>query len=89
MHVDDALIFAALPMQLDIAKLLDIRTVYNHVDEGQEGKLVSEALEQITCVQPNRLLRKTFMNFRDELTPTVSLFPKQSGSPPEKVTPLM
>ena len=65
MHVDDALIFAALPMQLDIAKLLDIRTVYNHVDEGQEGKLISEALEQIACVQPNRLLRKTLMNFRD------------------------
>lgn len=46
MHVDNALIFAALPMQLDIAKLLDIRTVYNHVDEGQEGKLVSEALDK-------------------------------------------
>ena len=68
MNVDDALILTAFPMQLDVAQRFHIWTIHDDVDERQERQVVPETLEQVACVEPDGLFRKTLANLRDKLT---------------------
>lgn len=85
LHIDQALVRAAAPVQRRIGKRLFKASVHQYIDRIQYGKL-GDLLPAVAGIHPDGLIRKTLTDLPAQRTDRLPVA-REQRSPPENVTP--